>query len=289
MRKGLIIGISLVVLLGGGFIAWIVYQQHRAQQMLDLIEREYEEETEEPVENLAENIQRVEEFYHEMDIMYRQIDSLGKNGLKKINDGSEEYKSYLISESRHFAFNFRFFPYDLIRYRGEGIGNDSITLREPWPWSLCYDLSWSECPVTDSTKLMFGDMDSYHFDLYHAAQDLPNADSMNYLHILLNYEDRDLKLFDDETIMGTTFTTAVFDGFLIVYDMKNRHVVRALPLYFTSSETINYTESDNIVTTGNAFREAFGVDLEQNFETAIRSLISDSLRIPDTRIDINEY
>lgn len=285
MRKVIVI-ISAVVLLAGGLFAWRIYsQRQKMEELLEVLdEREHAIK-----DDVAQNIADVERFYREMDIMYKQIDSIGKTGLAAYGAGGAAYKEFLIQQSRNKPYNFCFFPYEVIEWRGVGIWNDSVTQQATWPWTKCYDLKWSTFPLTDSTKLKYGQRSDFYYGINAGAAQLPDVDSTEYLHILVNYDNTDLHLFDEDYLTSTTFTPAVFDGYLVVYNMKTHRVAKALPLYFTSSENISYYSEENSYSSGNAFREAFGNDLQSKFEEAVTTLITDSLGIPKTRIDINKW
>lgn len=289
MRKGLVIGIVILVLalIVGGLMAVKWYQEKRLKEMMEVLEV-YEEESR---GNPAEDIAAAEAFYSSMEVMFKKIDSLTPARMMKIDNGSEAYKKYLISASRNTAYNFRFFPYEIIERRGKGNWSDTVSQYATWPWSLCCYAGWTGFPRTDSTGLKSYDMSSYYYELEGAAEELPDPDSIQYLHILVNYDDRDLKLYDEEELMSDEMVQAVFEGAVIVYDLKAQMVVKFYPLEFAGSENVQFTytgENQYTYEAQESFRQAYAADLEANFRTAVESMISDSLGLPATRIDINE-
>ena len=290
MRKWIIIGIILVVVVGLAVGARIMWQM-RQQRLLKELTQLDKEMREEVYGDVGENIATVKKFYAEMAVMYKKIDSLGQYDLFKVDNGSVEFKKYLISESRNVPYNFRFFPYENVKWKVTTDWADSLTLTPTWPWSMCYDYQFSKFPVTDSTTIRDGYMSSFYEDLNYGAKGFREIDSLPYLLVLVNFEDKDLHLYDEEYLASSEFIQAEFDGALIVYDLKAQRMIKAYPLEFTGSENVSYTYTDDPHSSeaNNAFREAYADDLHTHFIEAATQLINDSLGIPKTRIDINKY
>lgn len=288
MRKGIVIGIVLLVLVVGGVIAMRWYQEKRLEEMMEVFEVYEDESKGDPAEHIA----TVNAFYSAMDVMYKKIDSLSPAEMLKVDHGSEAYKKYLINASRHTAYNFCFFPYEIIKHRGEGIWSDTTSQYAAWPWSLCNYSEWTSFPRTDSTGILSYDMSSYYYSLKSASEGLPDLDSLQYLHILVNYDDRDLKLYDEDQLMSDEMVQAVFEGAVIVYDLKAQMVVKFYPLEFTGSENVQFTYTGATQYSYEAqqsFRDAYASDLKASFITAVQRMISDSLGIPESRQEINAH
>ncbi|MBC7864077.1 MAG: hypothetical protein IAF38_13960 [Bacteroidia bacterium] len=249
----------------------------------------------EELESYVKATKRLPLFYKELAEIYGQVDSILPARLKRIRTAEEEYIRFLNSKEE---YNIKLFPYEILEQSAKWKEKDTLPLRIYFPWSELHYYYWTVFPVADTLLARDGhSVDDILLEVNACFVELPDPAKDRYLHILKKTsEDRLSEIKAKESIefdakgkarLQNNFDAEMFNGVLIVYDLKKKTIALSFPISFSNSEHIR-VQAENMFSMKDKFPTAFIKDLANNCSKELKRLYNDSLGIEKTFISVND-